>query len=68
MTVTTVDYDTEPNAAAKYELLGDPEPFTIDEDSGVIQLHNSLNREDIAQYLVVVTATDPGFTPATSKF
>lgn len=69
--VSAMDSDLGANSEVMYsfELVnltsGSPNPFTINETSGLIQTTVSLDREEQDEYTLVVTATDRG-NPAMS--
>lgn len=62
MQVKATDNDFGQYAAITYEIVGDDMNtiFTIDKNSGTIYAKDSLDREQISAYELIVKATDSG--------
>ena len=70
LTVQASDADSDANARLRYELESDDKdecPFEIDRSLGMITTTSSLDREKTSEYNLVVTATDAGRPPMSSK-
>ena len=62
--VTAQDEDSKLNSRLEYALLGDEHKniFSINSQTGEIQAHQTLDRETLAEYSLVVVAKDSGKT------
>ncbi|EDV26024.1 uncharacterized protein TRIADDRAFT_84, partial [Trichoplax adhaerens] len=66
--VTALDNDIGNNSRFIYSLVDDADgTFTIDADNGMIKTQRQLDREAVANYTVIVRATDRGQPPLSGQ-
>ncbi|XP_035916489.1 cadherin-related tumor suppressor [Anopheles stephensi] len=65
--VSATDADSEENGQITYRLRDDFESFEINTDTGEIYTTTRLDREDIAQYTLIVEAVDQGVPQLTGS-
>ncbi|KJH44561.1 cadherin domain protein [Dictyocaulus viviparus] len=59
LNIEAVDIDEGENAVIRYSLTGG-EPFVIDSETGEVTVDGQIDREQIAEYRLMVKATDSG--------
>lgn len=60
--VTAIDLDQGMNRRVRYDLLNPSGEFTIHEQTGILRLTKSLDRETQSSYNISIMAYDSGFT------
>lgn len=67
--VTATDLDSGNNGKVVYRLLsGDIEIFYIDENTGIIESTQKLNKQDKMEYKIKIEASDKGKIPKNAEF